>query len=79
MEMYYDWAGREGEAKYSESLNPNWHPGAGCHNLIKKGHSEHLVDDIYRKIMYDESPKKTTAKQTSQQQTYTQGFQMGSR
>ncbi|CAJ0841358.1 11631_t:CDS:2 [Entrophospora sp. SA101] len=44
MEMYYDWAGREGEAKYSESLNPNWHPGAGCHNLIKKGHSEHLYD-----------------------------------
>ncbi|CAJ0625739.1 7093_t:CDS:2 [Entrophospora sp. SA101] len=60
MEMYYDWAGREGEAKYSESLNPNWHPGAGCHNLIKKGHSEHLVDDIYRKIMYDESPKNSS-------------------
>jgi len=56
----FDWAGREGEAKYPESLNPtiNWHPDVGWHNLIKREHDHHLVDNIYLNIKSDKSSKK---------------------
>jgi len=55
----FDWAGKEGEAKYPESLNPtiDWHPDAGWHKLIKKEHDKHLVDCIYN-TTYDESSRK---------------------
>ncbi|CAG8839669.1 38666_t:CDS:2, partial [Gigaspora margarita] len=56
----FDWAGREGKAKYPESLNPtiNWHPDVGRHKLIKKEHDLHLVDDIWLNIMPDDEPSK---------------------
>ena len=56
----FDWAGREGEAKYPESLNPtiNWHPDVGWHKLIKREHDHHLVDNIYLNIESDKSSKK---------------------
>ncbi|CAG8562894.1 11319_t:CDS:2 [Paraglomus brasilianum] len=56
----FDWAGREGEAKYPESLNPtiNWHPDVGWHKLIKREHDHHLVDNIYLNTKSDKSSKK---------------------
>ncbi|CAG8838437.1 38653_t:CDS:2, partial [Gigaspora margarita] len=56
----FDWAGREGEAKYPESLNPtiNWHLDVGWHKLIKREHDNHLVDNIYLSIMSDYEPSK---------------------
>ncbi|CAG8830466.1 43236_t:CDS:2 [Gigaspora margarita] len=54
----FDWAGREGEAMYPESLNPaiNWHVDVGWHKLIKREHDHHLVDNIYD--MSDDKPSK---------------------
>ncbi|CAG8678368.1 5442_t:CDS:2, partial [Ambispora leptoticha] len=56
----FDWAGREGGAKYPESLNPtiNWHLDVGWHKLIKREYDHHLVDNIYLDIMSDDEPSK---------------------
>ncbi|CAG8801090.1 10376_t:CDS:1, partial [Gigaspora rosea] len=56
----FDWAGREGEAIYPESLNPaiNWHVDVGWHKLIKREHDHHLVDNIYLDMPDDKPSKK---------------------
>ncbi|CAG8796158.1 19101_t:CDS:2, partial [Dentiscutata erythropus] len=56
----FDWAGREGEAMYPESLNPNinWHVDVGWHKLIKREHDHHLVDNIYLDMPDDKPSKK---------------------
>ncbi|CAJ0648324.1 8634_t:CDS:2 [Entrophospora sp. SA101] len=56
----FDLAGREGRAKYPESLNPtiNWHLDVGWHKFIKKEHDKHLIDYIYHNITYEPSKKR---------------------
>ncbi|CAG8577618.1 533_t:CDS:1 [Ambispora leptoticha] len=42
----FDWAGKDGEARYPESLNPqiNWHKEVGLHKPIRSSHDLHLVE-----------------------------------
>ena len=46
----FDWAGKEGEARYPKDLSPavRWPPGAKAGGLITKAHDWCFVDAFFK-------------------------------